>query len=154
MDETTGLDDDAPLPEERYAGFWIRALALLIDTALVWSITIPILLTVHGQAYWESDSFFYSPLDFLLSWVLPTIVEITFWHIRGASPGKMIVGVRIIDAKAGGPLTLAQCVGRYFAMYLSLLPLGMGFLWIGADARRQGWHDMLAGTLVVRRPRE
>jgi uncharacterized RDD family membrane protein YckC len=41
-------------------------------------------------------------------------------------------------------------IGRYFAYYLSTILLGLGFLWIIWDPKKQGWHDKLAGTVVVR----
>jgi uncharacterized RDD family membrane protein YckC len=49
-----------------------------------------------------------------------------------------------------GPLSWGQCIGRYFAYFLSFLGLCLGFMWVGWDERKQGWHDKLAGTLVVR----
>jgi uncharacterized RDD family membrane protein YckC len=69
---------------------------------------------------------------------------------RQATPGKMAIGAKIVDAKTLGKPSTGQLIGRYFAYYLSSIVLLLGFIWVGFDARKQGWHDKLAGTLVVR----
>jgi len=48
------------------------------------------------------------------------------------------------------PPSLGQAIGRYLAYFVSALVLGLGFIWIAFDTRKQGWHDKLAGTVVVR----
>jgi uncharacterized RDD family membrane protein YckC len=62
----------------------------------------------------------------------------------------MAIGARIVDAKTGGKPSTGQLIGRYLAYYVSIFPLMLGLIWVGIDARKQGWHDKLAGTLVVR----
>lgn len=73
-----------------------------------------------------------------------------FWLIKAATPGKLVVRAKIVDAATLGKPAPWQLVVRYFAYYVSLLPLGLGFLWIIWDPRKQGWHDKLASTLVIR----
>ena len=66
----------------------------------------------------------------------------------------MAISARIVDARTGNRPSNGQLVGRYLAYYLSMLPLFAGFFWVAFDPRKQGWHDKLANTLVVRaRPR-
>jgi uncharacterized RDD family membrane protein YckC len=65
----------------------------------------------------------------------------------------MAVGARIVDARTGGRPSTGQLIGRYFAYYVSILPLMLGFIWVAFDARKQGWHDKLANTVVVRATR-
>lgn len=141
-------DDAAPL---EYAGFWSRVLASLIDSVLVCIVVLPILLSVYGTEYFEFGRVIAGPLDFLLTWVLPAIAVVLFWVYKEATPGKMALGMRVVDATSGGPASTAQYVGRYFGYFVSILPLCLGLLWVGWDARKQGWHDKLAGTVVVRR---
>jgi len=136
----------------KYAGFWIRVVATIIDTLLSAIILVPIVWMVFGRDYFTSDRIIQGPLDFLLTWVLPAIAVIMFWVYRSATPGKMAVGVRIVDAKTGAHPTTRQLIGRYFGYYVSLLPLGLGMLWVAFDARKQGFHDKLAGTVVIRTP--
>jgi len=47
-------------------------------------------------------------------------------------------------------LSAGQCVARYFACLASKRPLGVGFLWIAFDAKKQAWHGKLSGTIVIR----
>jgi len=75
---------------------------------------------------------------------------ITFWLMKQATPGKMAVSARIVDAATGNPASTGQLIGRYFGYFVSFIPLGLGILWVAFDKRKQGWHDKLAGTVVVR----
>ncbi len=134
-----------------YAGFWIRVGAALIDTLLIVAITVPLLVSIYGWGYFgEETSFFAGPADFLISWVLPAVAVIAFWLARQATPGKMVLSLRVVDAKTGGTLSVGQSIGRYFGYYVSTIPLLIGLIWVAFDSRKQGWHDKLAGTVVVR----
>jgi uncharacterized RDD family membrane protein YckC len=133
-----------------YVGFWLRVGASLIDTILLLIILLPIIHLIYGPSYWVSDSLVQGPVDFLLSWVLPAIAVILFWIARQATPGKMAIGAKIVDASTGQPASPGQLVGRYFGYYVSMLPFFLGIFWVAFDAKKQGWHDKLAGTVVVR----
>lgn len=133
-----------------FVGFWPRVGASIIDTILIGIIIWPLLTAVYGESYWTSASFVHGPLDFLLSWVFPAVAVILFWIARQATPGKMAVGARLVDAKSGNIPSTGQLIGRYFAYYLSMIPFFLGFIWVGFDPKKQGWHDKLAGTVVVR----
>lgn len=134
-----------------YAGFWLRVGAALIDTILVSLIIWPVLTAVYGMDYWSGEQLIQGPVDFLVSWVLPAVAVILFWLARQATPGKMAVGARIVDAKTGGKPTTARLLIRYLGYYVAMLPLFIGILWVAFDPRKQGWHDKMAGTVVVRR---
>jgi uncharacterized RDD family membrane protein YckC len=134
-----------------YAGFWVRVGAALIDTVLICIVIWPVLTAVYGPDYWSGDRLIQGPLDFLVSWVLPAVAVVLFWLARQATPGKMAIGARIVDAKTGGKPTTRQLVIRYLGYYVAMLPLFIGILWVAFDPRKQGWHDKLAGTVVVRR---
>ena len=136
--------------ELEYVGFWARVGASLIDGILLGVIIWPILTAFYGESYWSSEQFVQGPMDFLLSWVFPAVAVIVFWVLKQATPGKMAVSAKIVDAKTGGAPTTGQCIGRYFSYFLAGLPLGLGIIWVAFDARKQGWHDKLAGTVVVR----
>ena len=134
----------------RYVGFWARVLATLIDSVLIMAITLPPLLGIYGLAYLDNKDAVNGPADILISNILPMILVILFWTKKQATPGKMAVSARIVDAETGGKPSKKQCVGRYFAYILSALPLGLGFLWVAFDSKKQAWHDKLAGTVVVK----
>ena len=133
-----------------YAGFWIRVGASLIDTILMMVIVAPVLTLIYGKGYWSSETFFVGIWDLLFNYILPAIVVIVFWIMKSATPGKILLEISIVDAETGGKPGNGQLIGRYFAYYISMLPLMLGFIWVGLDKRKQGWHDKLAGTVVVK----
>lgn len=90
-------------------------------------------------------------MDFLLSWVFPAVAVVLFWVARQATPGKMAISAKIVDAISGNAPSTGQLIGRCLAYYLSTIPIGLGFIWVAFDKRKQGWHDKLAGTVVVRK---
>ena len=141
------MTDDAP----EYAGFWIRVGASLIDTVLVVCLTLPLLIAIYGWSYFDTAQTSLSTgiADFLLSYVLPAVAVIVFWMYRQATPGKMMLSLKVIDEKTGGPLSLGQSIGRYLSYFVAAIPLGVGIIWVALDSRKQGWHDKMAGTLVV-----
>ena len=136
--------------ELEYVGFWPRVGAALIDTVLLLVICVPLVTLVYGRAYWTSDAFLQGPVDFLINWLLPAIAVIVFWTYRQATPGKIAIAARIVDAETGGKPSTRQLVIRYLGYYVSTLPLMAGIVWVAFDPRKQGWHDKLAGTVVVR----
>jgi len=140
--------------EFEYAGFWIRVWAALIDTFLVVLITTPILGALYGWEYgWHGNDAPFRPTEFLITWVLPAIAVILFWRYRSATPGKMVIGAKIVDAKSGEAPSTAQLIGRYLAYFVSTAPFCLGLIWVGFDRRKQGWHDKLASTVVNRSKR-
>ena len=96
-----------------YAGFWQRALALLID------------------------------------WLIVGGIIVGFWRHCGATPGKLAVGLKVVDAQTGGRPSTGRLVVRVLCYVVSAIPLYLGFLWVAVDRRKQGWHDKIAGTAVV-----
>ena len=134
-----------------YVGFWLRVGAAIIDTLLISIIIFPLLWAIYGPVYLTSDRLIQGPLDFLISWVGPAVAVVLFWIARQATPGKMAIGARIVDAKTGGTPTNVQLVVRYLGYYVAMIPLFIGIVWVAFDARKQGWHDKLAGTVVVRK---
>ena len=139
-----------PLPQKP-AGFWLRLVASIIDTILIMVLTWPLLLWIYGSEYFTTSQFIKGPADFLISYVLPAIAVIFLWIRCRGTPGKLLLGLRVIDEKTGGNLDLLQSVLRYFGYLVSIAPLCFGFLWIAWDSRKQGFHDKIAKTLVIRR---
>jgi len=138
-------------PQPEYVGFWARVGASIIDTILMLVIVAPLLTYFYGGAYWMGAfGFIAGPADVLLNWILPAIAVIVFWIYRQATPGKMAISAKIVDATTLGKPSTGQLVIRYLGYYVSLIGLCLGFVWVGIDARKQGWHDKMAGTVVVR----
>ena len=85
----------------------------------------------------------------LLNYILPAIVVIIFWTYKSATPGKLLLKIRIVDAKTGGKPSTVQWLIRYIGYYVSAFVFMLGFIWVGFDRRKQGWHDKLASTVVI-----
>ncbi|KJY86095.1 hypothetical protein TW84_20590 [Vibrio neptunius] len=134
-----------------YAGFWIRFAASLIDTVLLFLLITPLMHWIYGEVYWNSDDFLLGGWDLVLNWVCPLIATVAFWVYRSATPGKMALKLEVLDADSGHRLTFSKSVLRYFAYYVSAIPLCLGFIWIAFSSKKQGWHDLIANTVVVRR---
>ena len=62
----------------------------------------------------------------------------------------MVLKLTIVDAKTGASPSIVQLIVRYFGYYISTIPLFLGLIWVGIDKRKQGWHDKLAGTAVIK----
>jgi len=85
----------------------------------------------------------------LLAFLALAAAVIGFWRYCGATPGKIALGLKVVDAASGAPPSLARLVLRFFAYFVSALPLYLGFLWAAFDRRKQGWHDKIARTIVI-----
>lgn len=121
----------------RYAGFWIRVAANVLDVLIIAAINQVLLFAIGG---WS-----------MFAGVIPPLIIIGSWIALGASPGKMMCRIRIVDEPTGGRPTAWQCIGRYVMAVVGALCVGLGFLRIAIDPRRQGWHDQVVRTFVVRR---
>ncbi|MBW3602616.1 MAG: RDD family protein [Actinobacteria bacterium] len=133
----------SPPPPGAIAGFWIRLLGALIDGVLlsvaVWVLTLP--FGVDAMSGRNT-----------LQWIVGG-VYFTYLHATpaGQTVGNRVVGVRIVDAGAGGSIPYSRALIRYLMSIVSGIPLALGYLWMLWDQpRRQTWHDKVAGTMVVR----
>ena len=136
--------------EMRYAGFWIRVVASILDT--IWQVILigGLAWVLFGESLVTEEQFTGGVGMIVLQYVLPMVLIIGFWIYFGATPGKMALGLKICRAEDGGKATTGQCIGRYFAYILSTLALFLGFIWVAFSKRKQGWHDILAKTVVLK----
>ena len=132
-----------------YVGFWARVGASLIDTVLLVLITWPLTYFVYGRKGF-TKVFMHAPVDVLINFILPAVLIIWLWSKLQATPGKMAISAKIVDADTGAEPTLKQLLIRYLGYFVSAIPLCLGFFWVGLDRRKQGWHDKMANTVVVR----
>jgi uncharacterized RDD family membrane protein YckC len=139
----------------QYAGFWRRLAAFLLDSFLFSAVIAPVQLLIYGRDYfyWSSEQSgifaAYGLADFLLTTLLPVLLIIAFWVKLGATPGKLLMDCRVVDANTHKPLSWKKALLRCLAYIVSALPLYLGFVWIAVDKRKQGLHDKLARTLVL-----
>ena len=137
-----------------YVGFWARVGASLIDT--IWLLPLVIVWLIIVSGGWRRVSlervleWAQSSSEQLLLFAVLALVVVPLWMRRSATPGKQLIGARIVDARTLGPPTPRQLVVRYLGYLLATVPLCLGFVWVGLDPRKQGWHDKLANTVVIR----
>ncbi len=143
---------DSP-SEIQYVGFWVRVLATFIDSILILGVTLPPLYLIYGTDYFLGDTFIHGIWDIVFSYILPSAAILLFWRYKSATPGKIALRAKIVDAKTGLKPSTGQLIGRYFAYIPSTLVLFIGYLWIAWDPKKQAWHDKLANTLVVKNVR-
>jgi uncharacterized RDD family membrane protein YckC len=166
-------------PEEfslEYAGFWIRLAAGIIDLAIILSLIysissiairifsdMPPLPTVGSFHYEQGimavagisdqveparrDSFLITVVASLITMFY--IVGMTVW--QGQTLGKMVTGIKVIRTDSSSP-DITHSVRRFLGLMLSVAILGIGLLWIAFDSRKQGIHDKIADTYVVKLP--
>ena len=133
----------------QYVGFWSRFGASVIDSIIIILLTYPILYFISGAQYFDSDVSSQGWTDFIVSYLLPVVAVILFWVYKSATPGKMAVSAKIVDANTGNKPSTQQFIIRYLGYYVSILALGLGFFWIAWDEKKQGWHDKMASTVVI-----
>ena len=125
----------------QYGGFWIRFLAHLLD-GLILGIPAGIISTVLVLTT-GIDS-----LQYLVQ--LATVVVIVYFDgIKGGTPGKLILGYRIVNDQ-GNYIGIPGAILRYIGKILSAIILGIGFLMIAWDKNKQGLHDKIAKSYVVK----
>jgi uncharacterized RDD family membrane protein YckC len=131
-----------------YAGFWRRVAAVIIDGLLLSVVTVPLTFAVGGgDTYADAArSSAGSTISTLVSWLYYALMESS---AKQATVGKMALGILVTDLE-GGRIGFGRATGRYFAKILSALTLGIGFLMAAFTQRKQGLHDLIAGTLVVK----
>jgi uncharacterized RDD family membrane protein YckC len=147
--------EPASLPK---AGFWVRGVALLVDLAIVTALTVAGGFLVWGAV--EIGGAFSSTSEFALEWlqttattVLTVLIMLGYFILfvgwRGQTAGKMLLGLKIIRV-TGGEIGYVRAFVRWVGQLLGFLIFGMGFLMVAFSRRKQGLHDKLAGTSVVR----
>ena len=134
MTEATLGDSD------RKGGFWIRFLAYLVDAVLVGAVSyLPLILFNNFT------------LTTILSLILSIAYFLYFWSGAGGGQtlGMRILGLRVVKTD-GQELSLGAAGLRYIGFILASIPFLLGLIWVAFDRNKQGWHDKLAGTYVIR----
>lgn len=86
----------------------------------------------------------------LLQLISIMTVVIVFWCKKQATPGKMFLSMKIVDATTLGKPSKRQLIIRLFSYIISVVPLFLGVIWIVFDNRKQAWHDKITNTLIVK----
>jgi len=154
-------------PFHGYGGFWIRLLAFIIDWVVLLILTWPLRLFLFGfmggfhpriivpnhpgmnpaLGFMVAGGAFLGILRLFVGWLYWAGMQSSSYQ---ATLGKMALGMKVTDL-AGNRISFARATGRYFAKILSSMILFIGYFMIGFTERKQGLHDMLAGTLVLKK---
>ncbi|QOY51164.1 RDD family protein [Candidatus Sulfurimonas baltica] len=158
------------MSEIRYAGFWIRFFASLLDTILL-ALPVAIIIYFLSDGNWFDFAQYQKNMAYAMSgnaskalssqpqmsmkWELlfevsVLIVTMIFWRRwRGATPGKKYLHVKIVDAKTFQDIDNKQAITRSFGYIVSTLAFLIGFLMVAFRKDKRGLHDLLAGTVVI-----
>lgn len=123
---------------EDYGGFWIRLIAKLMDAVIITGVDALIELTVEERI-----------ITSLIQFAASTAYIFGFWLTYGATPGKMLLGLRIVMTN-GSRFTLKAAILRYLGEYVSIFLLFVGYLFIAFRSDKRALHDLIAGTMVIR----
>jgi uncharacterized RDD family membrane protein YckC len=155
----------------KYAGFWRRLGAYTVDCTIIFFIFI-ILVSIASVAFFsgaisgDSKDFIADLIDtdrlspvMIFVWIFyisTSIAYFTYFHgATGRTPGKMLLGLQVVSVN-GAPISFGiaflRAVGYLVSNLLFIFPLG--FIWAAFDKRKQGWHDKIAGTVVIIREQQ
>jgi len=148
----------APVARVGYGGFWIRVVATIVDAIILRVVVSPIRMIFGGLGLAGMISgvphvglaFLGGGVTLIAlvfgSWLYEALMESSSYQ---ATLGKMIFGMKVTDL-SGNRISFERATGRHFAKWLSGMILGIGYIMVGFTDRKQGLHDLLAGTLVRR----
>jgi uncharacterized RDD family membrane protein YckC len=172
-------EEPGPAPGIKFASHGLRLVAYIIDgliVGLVFTVILLLLSTVLFagaglSGFWEGgritqedlESGRFTPLmasaiaAFGLFFLFAIIVTLAyfpfFWARSGQTPGMRLFGLYVVRDSDGGRISGGQAILRLIGMWVAAIPFYLGFIWVFIDARRRGWHDLIAGTVVIERSR-
>lgn len=148
---------------DSYGGFWRRAMAFSIDKIILFFTSLFILvigalaLSISFLTHYRDmlpERFEEITVTFVLIYLLMTVFISMFYFIyfhgaAGQTPGKMIFGLKVVQS-TGEQMTFGLAFLRWVGYIISAVVFYLGFIWIALDAKKRGWHDKIAGTVVIR----
>ena len=143
-----------PMPGWHYAGFWVRFLAFLIDGILLGIVTAA-LAPVWGPAFTVTGTGTATAIQMnAQANAIGTLVGLIYfagmWSWRGQTIGMMPFNMKVVGVADGKSIDIFRGLLRYVGFIIAAIPLLIGLIWAAFDSRKQGWHDKIAGTFVVR----
>lgn len=150
-------EETGPAPGYAYGGFGERLMAYILDIVIVTAIIVAIgivggLVTMAGA---RGDNGLLAGSGILLIIVAAFVVSIVyfpyFWAKGGQTPGMRPFGLRVVRDRDGGPVSAGSAILRLIGYWIDGLVFYIGYIWIFIDKRKRGWHDLIAGTVVVKK---
>ena len=142
------MQSAAPLPSTSLiaapkAGFWIRVLAFIIDSVILYVVNLIVGVVLNPSTTGRSG----------IQTLLGIIYFTYFWSASSMWPGQTVgdklLNLRVIKTD-GTDLTIVQAFIRYVGLFVSFLVIFIGVIWVAFDPNKQGWHDKIAGTYVIK----
>ncbi|MCH7312550.1 RDD family protein [Acinetobacter sp. ANC 4805] len=130
-----------------YAGFWIRLGASIIDNIIIMVALVPIGMLMGWNSMYSSEMT--STADWLWQ-ILIAAFCVFCWVKFAGTPGKRLLRLKVLDERTGENVTVGQGIIRYIGYFPAVLVLFIGLIWVAFDPKKQGWHDKMAKTVVVR----
>jgi uncharacterized RDD family membrane protein YckC len=127
-----------PAPGLVYGGFWIRFVAYLIDGIIC-------AIAAFGLAAVVAPS-----ASLAFEYVILSAYLVVMWGTLGQTIGMMPFGLRVVRIDDGGKINYVTAILRLIGFFISEFALLVGLIWAAFDERKRGWHDMIAGTVVVK----
>ncbi len=152
-----GMSAEDNSVNQKYGGFWLRAVAMLVDVIVFYLFFLLMLwmLISSSESTLETISefteggryeFVTNIIAIIIGWLYFALLESSSWQ---ATIGKRACGLKVADYE-GNRISFARATGRYFASYISGIILLAGYIMAGFTEKKQALHDMIAQTLVIR----
>lgn len=165
-----GPPHTGPAPGIGYAGFWIRFVAAVIDAIILGVPFLVIFFLTEGStltayttclnnaiatgAYAGTCSTTFTgslALFELVGFAIEGVYFVGLWSQLGGTLGQRMLGLHVVDAATGQHIGIGRAIGRFIGYLISSVVLSIGLIWAAFDPRKQGWHDKMASTFVVRK---
>jgi uncharacterized RDD family membrane protein YckC len=138
------------MPGWHYAGFWVRFLAFLIDAILLGIVSAAFTPVWGPQVTTSGTNIEVHAQANAIGTVVALIYFAGFWAWRGQTVGMMPFNLQVVGVADGRRIDFVRGLLRYVGFIIAAIPLLIGLIWAAFDARKQGWHDKIASTVVIR----
>ena len=151
-------EEPGPAPGIAFASPASRLIAYIVDVVLlgivITVVSLVFVAVIAGAAASSADGAAVSTGILLVLAVLGLSLAYFpwFWARGGATPGMRMMRIKVVRDRDGGPVTTGQAIVRLVGYWIDSAVFYIGFIWILVDKRRRGWHDLIAGTVVIDDP--
>jgi uncharacterized RDD family membrane protein YckC len=155
-------DVGGPAPGVEWAGYGERLVAYIVDGLILGAIFVVLSIVLIAGIIGGVDfsdprnpQFGGAAIGAVLLWLLAIfVVSILyfpfFWARGGQTPGMRAFGIRVVRDRDGGPIGWGSALLRLLGYWVAGVVFYIGYVWIFFDGRRRGWHDLIAGTVVIK----
>lgn len=149
--------EPGPAPGLAFAGFGERLVAYIVDAIIVTIVIVVVaviggLALAGGVATGSASALVGGGLLLVFAILIVSLGYFPFfWARGGATPGMKMFGLIVVRDRDGGPISGGQAILRLIGYWVSSVVFYLGYIWVFVDKRRRGWHDLIAGTVVVQR---